>query len=234
MLTIVIPTLNAEATLPSLLTSIGARGDDLRLIVSDGGSTDKTLDIAAKAGAVICAGTAGRGAQLSRGGDWAFASENAPSHLLFLHADCVLPDGWRGAVETFIASAPQKTGYFHYMACQTGLSGFIIKRWVDLRCWAWRLPYGDQGLLIPASIYKELGGYLASYPLFEDVEFVDRIRNTQGRKGFGPIGATMRTDITDHLCQGVWTRGWRNYKLLRAYRKGESIQSLYERYHAAP
>jgi len=50
VLTIVIPTLNAELTLPILLDSIG-EVDGLRLIVSDGGSTDKTLDIAAKAAA---------------------------------------------------------------------------------------------------------------------------------------------------------------------------------------
>jgi len=106
-----------------------------------------------------------------------------------------------------------------------------MKALVNLRCWAWRLPYGDQGLLIAAPIYKALGGYQASYPLFEDVEFVDRIRTQYGRKGFGPIGATLRTDISDHLCEGVWARGWRNYCLLRAYRKGESVDVLFERYH---
>jgi len=231
VLTIVIPTLNAEKTLPILLASIDVAKHDVRLIVSDGGSTDKTLQIAAKAGAVICAGLAGRGAQLARGGDWVFASGGSPAHILFLHADCVLPQGWRETVQDFIAADPQKSGYFHYKSCQKSLSGWIIKRWVDLRCWAWRLPYGDQGLLIPSAIYKELGGYLPSYPLFEDVEFVDRIRKRSGRKGFGPIGATMQTDISDHLCEGVWTRGWRNFRLLRAYRKGESVQVLYDRYH---
>jgi len=233
VLTIVIPTLNAAKTLPNLLESIGEL-NDVRLIVSDGGSSDNTLQIAAKAGAVICAGHAGRGAQLARGGDWAFASGHSSSHLLFLHADCRLPEGWFELVQNFITSDPQKTGYFRYKSCQKSMSGWILKRWVDLRCWAWRLPYGDQGLLIPSAIYKELGGYRASYPLFEDVEFVDRIRKRAGRKGFGPLKATMQTDISDHLCQGVWARGWRNYKLLRAYRKGESVQSLYEQYHAAP
>ncbi len=231
MLTIIIPTLNAEASLPKLLTSIGLR-DDVRLIVSDGGSTDKTLQIALKAAAIICSGVSGRGAQLARGGDWALASDTQPSHLLFLHADCVLPENWFESVQAFIKAAPRKTGYFHYKSCQTGLSGFIIKRWVDLRCWAWRLPYGDQGLLIPSDIYKELGGYSPDYPLFEDVEFIDRIRVRAGRKGIGPLAATLRTDISDHLCQGVWTRGWRNYRLLRDYRKGVSVQTLYERYHA--
>jgi glycosyltransferase involved in cell wall biosynthesis len=232
VLTIVIPTLNAEAVLPQLLASIqDGAANDVRLIISDGGSTDKTLHMAAKAGAIICAGHASRGAQLARGADWALAAGPSPSHLLFLHADCVLPPNWRKAVQDFTKGKAQKIGYFRYKPCQKGVSGFIIKRWVDLRCWAWRLPYGDQGLLIAPEFYQELGGYDAAYPLFEDVEFVDRIRTRFGRKGFGPIGAVMRTDISDHLCEGVWRRGWRNFRLLRAYRKGAPVLTLYERYH---
>ncbi|MEP1229351.1 MAG: glycosyltransferase [Litorimonas sp.] len=232
MLTIIIPTLNAEAVLPQLLASIeDGRGTDTRLIISDGGSTDKTLQIAVQSGAVICVGNAGRGAQLARGADWACASGNPPEHFLFLHADCVLPKKWHKSVQDFIRRDAKKTGYFRYKSCQNGLSGFIIKRWVDLRCWAWRLPYGDQGLLIASDVYKTLGGYAADYPLFEDVEFVDRIRAYVGRKGFGPLKATLRTDISDHLCEGVWRRGWRNFHLLRAYRAGTSIDTLYERYH---
>ena len=37
-----------------------------------------------------------------------------------------------------------------------------------------RLPYGDQGLLIPRRLYRQLGGY-KPLPLMEDVEFMRRI-----------------------------------------------------------
>lgn len=240
MLTIIIPTLNVHDKLPDLLKSIGTHSD-VSVIVSDGGSSDDTVKIAIDYGAVVCAGGAGRGAQLSRGADWALhekidlrAGINAqPSHLLFLHADCQLPQNWRAIIASFIAKDSRKSGYFRYKSCQTGLSGLIIKLWVDLRCWAWRLPYGDQGLLIPTEHYRALGGYKL-YPLFEDVEFVDRIRAQYGRKGFGPLSARLRTDISDHLCQGVWRRGWRNFTLLRAYRRGATPDSLYARYHSQP
>lgn len=235
MLIIVIPTLNAQKTLPALLTSMGVAKADMRLIISDGGSHDDTLNIAAKSGALICAGAASRGGQLARGADWALETGRdmeGVNHFLFLHADCRLPQNWYETVQNFIALNPQKTGYFRYKSCQKSVSGWILKRWVDLRCWAWRLPYGDQGLLIPVSLYQELGGYQPSYPLFEDVEFVDRIRKYAGRKGFGPIAAAMQTDISDHLCEGVWRRGWRNFRLLRAYRRGVSVDTLYARYHA--
>lgn len=240
MLIVVIPTLNVQQTLPALLASMGGLRADMRLIISDGGSQDETLDMAAKAGAIICSGAQSRGGQLARGADWAFAYDTAPNHAglansdhhyLFLHADCRLPDNWYEIVQDFIAAYPQKTGYFRYKSCQKSVSGWILKRWVDLRCWAWRLPYGDQGLLIAADLYQELGGYQPSFPLFEDVEFVDRIRKRAGRKGFGPLPATMQTDISDHLCEGVWRRGWRNFRLLRAYRRGVSVDTLYARYH---
>jgi glycosyltransferase involved in cell wall biosynthesis len=46
MISIIIPTLNEERSLPSLLNAIGQQGADYEVIVVDGGSQDRTLDIA--------------------------------------------------------------------------------------------------------------------------------------------------------------------------------------------
>ena len=192
MITLIIPTLNAQDSLPRLLSSIG-QYDDIDIVISDGGSDDDSLEIALDFKASIALGLSGRGAQLARGANWALqkaqklsanpsASASAPHYLLFLHADCVLPKDWYQNVQDFLARGPRKIGYFRYQSCQTGVAGWVLKFWVDLRCWAWRLPYGDQGLLILADHYRALGGYNPDYALFEDVDFVDRIRKTYGGK----------------------------------------------------
>lgn len=224
MLAVIIPTLNAETCLPSILPAL----EDVRLIISDGGSIDTTLTQALAAGAVIARGSVGRGAQMARGAELAGAAD-AVSAYLFLHADSYLQDGWRAEVQTALQT--QETAwFFRYHPSGKGLGVSWLRFIVWLRGWAWKLPYGDQGLLIPRSMYEAIGGFDPKKPLFEDVDMIDRIKAKYGRRALRKLPIPLQTDISDHLRQGIWTRGWRNYKLLRAYRRGEPTADLLRRY----
>lgn len=224
MLAVIIPTLNAQNCLPSLLPELA----DVRLIISDGGSTDDTLKLAISSGAQIARGEAGRGGQMARGADLAGAGDGVTSYL-FLHADCTLLPGWKQAAEQALQT-PDTAWYFRYQPDGKGLSVNCLRFLVWLRGWAWCLPYGDQGLLISREMYEALGGYDRDKTLFEDVDIVDRIKQKFGRKALKKLPISLRTDISDHQRQGVWSRGLRNFRLLRAYRRGEPIADLVRRY----
>jgi glycosyltransferase involved in cell wall biosynthesis len=224
MLAVIIPTLNAEHCLPSLWPEL----QGLRVVISDGGSSDKTINYAAKHGALIAHGTVGRGAQLARGAELA-AADDRVTHFLFLHADTTLLNGWKAAVDDAMKTE-QTAWYFRYAPKGKGVSVLWLKFIVWLRGWAWNLPYGDQGLLISRKMYDALGGYDRGKPLFEDVDIVDRIKTQFGRRALRKLPLGLGADISDHLRQGVWTRGWRNYKLLKAYRRGDAMDDLLRRY----
>ncbi len=67
-LSIIIPTLNAEAVLPGALKALveGLEAGLVReLVISDGGSRDRSPDIARAAGATLISGAPGRGGQLA-------------------------------------------------------------------------------------------------------------------------------------------------------------------------
>jgi len=224
MLAVIIPTLNAQDCLPPLLAEL----EDVRIVISDGGSTDETLNMAIAAGAVIARGVSGRGAQMARGAELAGAVTDVSAYL-FLHADCRLLPGWKAVTETALTT-PETSWFFDYDPESKGRGVTWLRFIVWLRGWAWRLPYGDQGLLIPREMYDALGGYDREKPLFEDVDIVDRIKATYGRKALRKLPIALKTDISEHLREGVWTRGWRNYRLLKAYRRGESASELAKRY----
>lgn len=227
MLGIIIPTRNAADHLPDLLATLG--NAPVRIVVSDGGSTDKTLNIALPADAVLAVGNMSRGGQLARGADLCGA-DGRISHYLFLHADCLLPKDWADAVQ--IAMGHEKTAWY-FRFDPAGVRG-VKRAWlcfiVGLRCWAWKLPYGDQGLLMSRSLYEAMGGYRTDYPLFEDVDMAERIVKSHGRGGLKPLPLAMKTDVSAHIQDGIWRRGWRNYKLLRAYKSGVSVTDLLRRY----
>ncbi len=225
MLAVIIPTLNAQSCLPSLMPELS----DVRLVISDGGSTDDTLSLALSSGAVIARGFVGRGAQMARGADLAGAAENVQTYL-FLHADCTLLPGWKPAVESALKT-PNTAWYFRYQPDGKGRSVTWLRFIVWLRGWAWRLPYGDQGLLIPREMYEALGGYDREKPLFEDVDIVDRIKAKFGRQALRKLPIALRTDISDHLRQGIWARGRRNFGLLKAYRRGAPVDELLRKYN---
>lgn len=219
-ISIVIPTLNAAAELGPCLAALteGLQAGLIReLIVSDGGSADGTLALAEAAGAVVVSGPAGRGAQLARGvaaakGEW----------LLILHADTRLAPGWSDAVAAHLAG-PERAGWFRLRFRGGGVPGRIVAGWANLRS-RLGLPYGDQGLLVPAALLARLGGYPA-LPLMEDVALARRLR---GR--LAPLASVAETSAARYLAEGWLRRGARNLWLLARYLAGADPVRLAREY----
>jgi rSAM/selenodomain-associated transferase 2 len=181
MISVVIPTYNAETTLgPTLAALVPAVVDGLvqEAILVDGGSTDETCVIADAAGTRLVRTKLGRGTQLEAGagaarGDW----------LLFLHADTVLEPGWAEEAEAFIERVmtgrrASAAAAFRFALDDDGLMPRLLESLVALRCFLFALPYGDQGLLISRKLYRELGGF-RPMSLMEDVDLMRRLKRRQ-------------------------------------------------------
>jgi rSAM/selenodomain-associated transferase 2 len=181
MISVIIPTLNAERTLVQTLAALVPAVVDgvvQEAVLVDGGSTDETRAIAEAAGTHLVEARPGRGSQLDVGaraarGDW----------LLFLHADTVLEPGWAEEAQSFIERIEsgrrgQAAASFHFALDDDGLMPRLMEWLVALRCHVLALPYGDQGLLISRSLYRRLGGF-RPLPLMEDVDLVRRLKRRE-------------------------------------------------------
>ena len=219
-LSIIIPTLNAAsglaATLEALMEGLSA-GLIREVIVSDGGSGDRTLDIADEAGCVIAAGAASRGGQLARGaaaaqGEW----------FLFLHADTMLEPGWSAKVSAHLKTG--QAGYFRLRFDAAGFGPQWVAGWANVRSRIFGLPYGDQGLLVSLSAYRSAGGY-REIPLMEDVAIARALR---GQLRGIPCDAVTSWERYERA--GWLKRGGRKLMTLLRYFLGASPERLAESY----
>jgi rSAM/selenodomain-associated transferase 2 len=208
-LSIVIPALNASATLADCLAAL--RGTD-EIIVVDGGSSDDTAQIATRAGAKLITAKRGRGTQLHAG-----ASAASGDWLLFLHADTLLAKGWRSAVAAHAATAPDHAGYFDLALDDPAWQARLIERGVAVRVRLLALPYGDQGLLISRRLYSQLGCF-RPLPLMEDVDLARRI----GKHRLRRLPATALTSAERWRRDGWLRRSTRNLICLALYAIGVS------------
>jgi len=215
MISVVIPTLNAEKTLAHTLAAlVPAVVDSVvqEAIIVDGGSTDDTIAIADAAGTKVIMAKRGRGNQLQAGaatarGDW----------LLFLHADTVLDPGWAEEAQSFMERvvsgrrAPAAAA-FRFSLDDDGLMPRVLEWLVGLRCLVFALPYGDQGLLIPRRLYNELGGF-RPMPLMEDVDFARRL----GRRRLALLKSRATTSGERYRHDGYIARCLRNFCCMMLY-----------------
>jgi rSAM/selenodomain-associated transferase 2 len=173
LLSVIIPTLNAERSLPEALAALvpgAVRGLVGEVIVTDGGSADATHAIADAMGASVLQAPRGRGPQLLVGaeaarGDW----------FLFLHADTRLAPGWEEEVAHFIEHVgEERAAAFRFALDDYARRARRLELAVAWRCRLFGLPYGDQGLLISRRLYRRIGGF-SPLPLMEDVDLARRI-----------------------------------------------------------
>jgi rSAM/selenodomain-associated transferase 2 len=215
MISVIIPTLNAEATLAGTLASLvpaAAEGLIRQVIIVDGGSADQTLKIVDAAGAELLSRSGGRGYQLAAG-----ANRAQFSWLLFLHADTVLEPGWEREAAAFIdridkGECAASAASFRFALDDLGSKARMLEALVAIRCALLRLPYGDQGFLLPKRLYDEVGGY-RSLPLMEDVDLVRRL----GRRRVVVLRSRAVTSAARFRHDGYVRRSARNVVCLVLY-----------------
>ncbi len=221
MLSVIIPTRNANASLPRTLACLAEHREEAvigEIIVADGGSV--TSPDVSEFGAVLLRGQSGRGVQMAKGakvatGDW----------LLFLHADTVLGKGWARAVRAHTAQS-RKAAVFCFELDDSSIKARILEKLVHVRCRVFAMPYGDQGLLVSRSLYDEAGGF-RPLPLMEDVDLVSRI----GRSRLAYLEVPAITSAERYVRDGYVARIVRNLTCLAMWSLGvspERIKRFYE------
>ncbi len=220
MLSVIIPTRNANASLPrtlACLTQQEKAAGIVEIIVADGGSA-MPPDVR-EFGAVLLQGQPGRGIQLAAG-----AKVAKGAWLLFLHADTVLGDGWAQAVQAHMKGS-HKAAVFRFRLDDDSMKARVLETLVQFRCLVFALPYGDQGLLISRSLYDETGGY-NPMPLMEDVDLVRRI----GRSRLTSLDVPAITSAERYGHDGYIARMLRNLACLAMWSVGvppERIERFY-------
>jgi len=222
ILSIIIPTLNESKSLPLLLSDLSELRNSEILII-DSLSTDKTREIASIYGAKFY-----QLKQKNRGLQMNFGAKKATGKwLLFIHADSRLKENWSEEVNLIMQKESPLVYFFKFKINSQKKAFRVLEFLVNLRCFFFKDPYGDQGLLIEKNKYLKNDGF-KKIPLMEDIEFIKRIKKkediiclknsiyTSGRKW----------DQNNFLIQS-----FKNYKLRKRWLRGDSIDLVYKDYY---
>ena len=180
-ISVIIPTLNEESCLAETLSSVRKLRPH-EILVADGGSTDRTVEIASAAAEVLHSAK-GRGVQQQTA-----ASKASGDVLWFLHADTLPGPGALAAILDYLQNEKNAGGNFSLSFDGGSKSAgqlTLIYPWLRFL----GLCYGDSGIFVRKSVYVQAGGF-RPFPLFEDVDLVRRIRRI-GR--FRTLGERLTT-----------------------------------------
>jgi rSAM/selenodomain-associated transferase 2 len=219
----VVPTWNEAAGIAVTLQHLHAVPEIREVIVVDGGSNDRTREVAEGLSCSVVTSPRGRGTQLRTGAGLARGDV-----ILFVHADTWLP---RDAGEALLRCLrdPLIVGGGFWKRFQNPpwtMRGARFRCW--FRLWWNGSVLGDQALFVRRSALEAAGG-VPEQPLMEEIELCRRLRRV-GRLALA--GATVTSSERRFRERGVLRTYWLMWRVSRAYRRGvppEELARLYDR-----
>jgi len=221
-ISIIIPTFNEEKNISNLVPYLQTLKSDCKceIIVTDGGSNDKTMQMAIECGATAISSTIkGRAGQMNYG------AQHAKGNILyFVHADTrpaptALSDIYKSI----------KTGYncgsFRF---RFDSNKFLLK----VNSFFNRFNYiyfrgGDQSIFITREFFDRIGGFDEQYLIMEDYEFLAKIMKNKKFRLVPKytIGSARKYD------QNTWLSvQLANLKVIRMFKRGASQRDMLDTY----
>lgn len=166
---IIIPTLNEADSIKPTLEAIKSFGENVEIIIVDGGSADETVSIAESYEVRVLKSSRGRGSQMHAG-----AKEATGEILWFLHADTIAPPS---AIEEIINALKDSNtvGGNFTIRFDGDFRAARFLTWLYPRLARIGLCYGDSAIFARREVYERIGGF-ESFPLFEDLDFYRRLK----------------------------------------------------------
>lgn len=218
---VVIPTWNEEAILEESLLSLKSQEGEFEIVVADGGSQDRTREIAARHARCVIA-PKGRGVQMNAG-----AGASKGEVLLFLHADCRLAPGAIEEAWQILDQPEIKAGCFP-QRIQSRAPVYRLVEWAaSFRSRRLGIVYGDSALFLRRETFDRCGGF-PPVPLFEDFGISQRLKKLPGKIAL----AKSRVQVSPRRWKkrGFLRTTWMNWSLAISYLRGTSPEILSRRY----
>ncbi|MBC3757117.1 TIGR04283 family arsenosugar biosynthesis glycosyltransferase [Hyunsoonleella sp. SJ7] len=231
-LSIIIPVLNEASNIKKLLHHLienAFNANDLEIIISDGGSSDGTLNkissfrphkflkpVRSNGSKIkLIHSEKGRPKQMNTG-----AKHATGNVLYFLHADSYPPKYF----DQFIVEAVEKDKPAGCFRMRFDSDHW----WLKLAGWLTALPFracrgGDQSQFITRKLFNDIGGYDENFTIYEDNDLIKKLYQ---KKQFVVIPKWLTTSARCYRKHGIWKTQYHFWRIHLKNRMGASAQEL--------
>jgi rSAM/selenodomain-associated transferase 2 len=185
-LSIIIPALDEAAGIADALAALAPlRGRGAEVIVADGGSRDRTVEIAQTLADRVVVSPRGRGAQMNAG-----AAATQGDVLLFLHADTRLPPEADRLLLDGLRDSAFQWGRFDVRIEGRSFLLPIVAGFMNWRSLVTGIATGDQAMFMTRAAFDAVGGF-PDIALMEDVAMSKRLKRVSR-----PLGLAARVSTS--------------------------------------
>jgi rSAM/selenodomain-associated transferase 2 len=225
-LSIIIPVLDeAEAIVAALQALAPLRQQGAEVIVVDGGSRDRTMELARLDADRVISGPRGRAAQMNAG-----AALACGEILLFLHVDTGLPDGADQDIREGLARTCRPWGRFDVTIAGESPLLPMIALAMNLRSRLTGIATGDQAMFITRAAFDKVGGF-PDIALMEDIALSRALKRVSRPLCLAHKVTTSGRRWEKH---GVLRTVFLMWRLRLAYYCGAAPHRLAQRYGYVP